>query len=158
MLLDILLMVLILFAISIACFLALVGAGIAMVRHVQTGRRREVAQAPPEPSFTQHLYAAAEYGSTRTPRQIRHQTVKGITAKKAWNAPSQSIEIHPTAEDLVAGKRKSPQSAHAQRAQFAGNRVDWDYFNKDYGDLSDPPPSRQVRIASGDRTASKRRY
>jgi hypothetical protein len=159
LLLDILLMVLILFIISVACFLALTGAVVAMVRHVRAGQQRNIAaQAPPEPSFTQHLYAAAEYGSTRTPRQIRHQTVKGITAKKAWNAPSQSIEIHPAAEEPMLGKRKSPRPARPQRAEFAGGRVDWDYFNKDNGDLSDPHPSRPVRSASGARTASRTRY
>jgi hypothetical protein len=158
LLLDILLMVLILFAISAACFLALIGACIAMIRHVRVRQRRHANPAPPEPNFTQHLYAAAEYGSTRTPRQIRHQTVKGITAKKAWNAPSQSVEIHPTAEEPIANKRKSPQPAHSQRAQFAGNRVDWDYFNKDYGDLSDPHPSRPVRTAAGSRPALRKRY
>lgn len=156
-------MVLILFIISVACFLALTCAAVAIVRHVWTGQRRNtVAQAPPEPSFSQHLYAAAEYGaeygSRRTPRQIRHQTVKGITAKKAWNVPSQSVEIHPAAEESMEGKRKSPRPARPQRAEFTSGRVDWDYFNKDSGDLSDPPPSRPVRSVSGTRTASRTLY
>ncbi|MBS1798726.1 MAG: hypothetical protein JSS95_02765 [Acidobacteria bacterium] len=157
MLLDILLMVLILFVISVICFFALAGTAIVIVRHVRAGQRRSAVTAPPEPSFTQHLYAATEYGSARPPRQVPHQTVQGITAKKAWNAPSQSVEIHPAAEEPVAGKRKSPQPVHSQRAQFAGNRVDWDYFNKDYGDLSDPHPSRPVRAASGSRSATRKR-
>ncbi|MBS1822413.1 MAG: hypothetical protein JST61_10630 [Acidobacteria bacterium] len=150
-------MVLILFVISVVCFFALAGVGFAIVRHVRTEQRRDVAPIPPEPSFTQHLYAAAEFGSTRPPRQIRHQTVQGITAKKAWNAPSHSVEIHPAAEEPVAGKRKSPQPVHPTRPQFAGNRVDWDYFNKDYGDLSDPHPSRPVRAASGNGSATRKR-
>src|SRR4051812_44265120 len=132
-------MVLILFLISVACFVALIGAGVAIVRHIRADHSNESASAPPKPTFTQHLYVAAEYGSTRAPRQVRHQTVKGITAKKAWNVPSQSIEIHPTGEDQpVAGKRKPPQPAQVQRAHFISERVDWAHFNKDYGDLSDP--------------------
>jgi hypothetical protein len=158
LLLDILLEVLVLFIISVACFVALVGGAIAMVRHVKTGHSKARTAAPPEPSFSQHLYAAAEYGSTRAPRQIRHQTVQGITAKKAWNAPSQSIEIHPAGEEQpVAGRRKSPQSVQV-RAEFAGERVDWAHFNKDYGDLTDPHPSRPIRAASGGRTASRKHF
>jgi len=159
LLLDILLEVLVLFAISVVCFVTLVGATISMVRHVKTGHSQDRIAAPPEPSFSQHIYAAAEYGSIRAPRQIRHQTVQGITAKKAWNVPSQSIEIHPAGEEQpVAGKRKSPQSVQAQRAEFAGERMDWAHFNKDYGDLTDPHPSRPTRAASGSRTASRKHF
>jgi hypothetical protein len=159
LLLDILLEVLVLFIISIVCFAALVGAAIAMVRHVKTGQSQAGTAVPPEPSFSQHLYAAAEYGSNRVARQVRHQTVQGITAKKAWNVPSQSIEIHPAGDEQpIAGKRKSPQSVHAQRAEFAGERLDWAHFNKDYGDLTDPHPSRPIRAASGSRTASRKRF
>jgi hypothetical protein len=150
--------VLILFAISIVSFLALIGVGVAMVRHVRASHRNERIGAPPEPSFGQHLYAASEYGSVRAPRRVRQQRVESITANKAWNKPSQSVEIHPAAEEEPsAAKRKAPQTAVAQRAEFASNRTDWTHFNKDYGDLTDPHPSRPVRAASG-RTASRRRY
>ncbi|WP_260705844.1 hypothetical protein [Edaphobacter flagellatus] len=149
---------LILYIISAACFAALIAASIAMVRHVQAGHRRERPSVPPVPEFSRHLYAATEHRPMRSPRQVPQQTVQGITAKKPWNAPSQSIEIHPAGEDQpVAGQRKGPQSAHSQHAEFAGGRMDWAYFNKDYGDLTDPHPSRQVHVA-GTKNTSRRRF
>jgi len=142
--LDILLVVQIIFAISIACFLALIGAAVAIVRHVRVSHRQRSRPAPPRPSFTDHLHAAAEYGTIRSPRLVPHQTVKGITAKKNWNAPSLAMEIHPAE---ISGKRKSPQSAHAAPVA-SSERVDWAYFNKDFGDLTDPYPSRRTAWAA----------
>ena len=143
-------MVLILFIISAVCFVSLVGIGVAMVRHLRAGQRRERTPAPPVPDFSQHLYAAAEYRPTRAPRQVRHQRVQAIPARKAWNALSQPVEVHPAGADQpVAGRRKSPQPAHAQRADF--------YFNDNYGDLTDPHPSRPMREASGGGAATGRR-
>ena len=155
--LDILLVVQILFAISVVCLLALIGAGLAIVRHVRSTHRRNRIAAPPAPSFTEHLNAAAAYGTLRSPRVVPHQSVKGITAKKNWNTPSQSVEIHPTAEhDFVPGSRKSPMPAHAETT--GSDRVDWAYFNKDFGDLTDPSPSRPARAVSGRRAISTKRF
>ena len=151
-------MVQILFAISVLCLLALIGAGVAIARHVRAAHRHNRTPAPPAPSFTQHLHAAAAYGTLRSPRVVPHQSVQGITAKKSWNTPSQSVEIHPTAEHgFTAGKRKSPQPAHLGFTN-SSDRVDWAHFNKDFGDLTDPTPSRPVRAASGRRTTSTKRF
>jgi hypothetical protein len=151
--LDILVVVLILFAISIACFLALIGTAAAIVRHIRRSNRFRQTPAPPRPSFGEHLHAATEYGFIRSPRAVPHQTVQGITAKKSWNTPSQAVEIHPDAEHSpVFGKRKSPQSVQAA-AISSGERADWAHFNKDFGDLTDPYTSRRPS-----RAASSRRF
>jgi hypothetical protein len=150
--------VLVLFIISVVCFFALIGAAVAMIRHVRTGNRQERSAAPPQPEFKQHLQSAVKYGSIRDLRQVHHQRVESITARKEWNAPSQTVEIHPSAEDQIAsGRRKKPQAASVGRRQVSSDRVDWTHFNKDYGDLTDPHPSRPVRAAS-DRAASRSRY
>lgn len=142
---------LILFAISVACFLALIGAATAIVRHVRASHRRGRTAAPPEPSFNEHLHAAAKYGTVRSPRLVPHQSVQGITAKKNWNTPLQTVAIHPAAEQhSVLGKRKSPQPAHTPE------RVDWAHFNKDSGDLTDPYTSRPRAASATGAAASKR--
>ena len=150
--LDILLVVLILFAISIVSFLALIGAVAAIVHHIRSNDGLSRYPAPPRPSFGEHLHAAAEYGAVRSPRLVPHQTVQGITAKKSWNTPSQTVEIHPDAEHSpVFGRRKSPQSVQA--AAMGSERADWTHFNKDFGDLTDPYTSRRPA-----RAASSRRF
>jgi len=139
--------VLILYAISFVCLLAVIAAAAAVVYHIRSSQRSERAQAPPEPSFSEHFNAAAKYGSIRSPRLVPHQTVKGITAKKDWNIPSQTVEIHPSTEPtVVSGLRKSPQS----------ERADWAHFNNDFGDLTDPYTS-QPRAGSGVRAAASKR-
>jgi hypothetical protein len=149
-------MVQILFAISIACLLVLIGAAVAIVRHGRASHRQSRTPAPPQPSFNQHLYAASQYGSVRSPRLVPHQTVQTITAKKSWNTPSQTVEIHPAPEaNPTLGARKSPQPAHAVTA--GSERVDWAYFNKDFGDLTDPYTSRPRKI-SGVRAAASKRF
>ncbi len=148
--LDILLVVPILFAISIICLAALIGAGAAIVRHVRLAQRPNHTPAPPAPSFTEHWNAATTYGTLRSPRVVPHQSVQGITAKKHWNTPSQSVEIHPKVDpDFQIGGRKPPTSADR-----SSERADWAFFNKDFGDLTDPSPSRPYRIASDRRTSS----
>ena len=156
--LDILLVVQILFAISVVCLLAVIGAAAAIVRHVRAAHRHSRTPAPPAPSFTEHLHAAVSYGTPRSARVVPQQTVRGITAKKSWNALSQSVEIHPTAEhDFAHGRRKSPMPAHTGLLS-SSDRVDPAYFNKDLGDLTDPSPSRPVRAVSGRRTRSTKRF
>jgi hypothetical protein len=120
-------LVLILFAISVACFLALIGTLTAIVR---ASHRRKRIVAPPEPSFSEHIHAAVKYGTVRSPRLVPHQTVQGITAKKSWNSPS--VENLVEEQTSVIGKRKSPQPAHAPE------RANWAHFNQDSGDLVDP--------------------
>lgn len=150
---------LLLFAISVASFVALIGVVVAIVRHIRSGHRRVQSAAPPEPTFVQHLYAASEYGSVRSPRQIRDQTVEAVTARKTWTAPSQPAEIDPAVKDAgVADKRKTPQTAGTQRAEFAAKRTDSSYFNKNYSGLRDPHSSRPARVTSDGTAAPRRRY
>lgn len=88
------------------------------------------------------------------PQAVRQQSIKEITANKAWNSPSSLVEIPPVDGQLaMIGRRKSPQSEH----HVAEERLDWAYFNKDYGDLSDPYPSRPFRARSGAKSTSIRR-
>jgi hypothetical protein len=149
--LDILPLVLVLFAISIACFLALIGTAAAIMRHVRTSHRRSRTAAPPEPGFSEHLHAAAKYGTVRSPRLVPHQTVQGINAKKSWNTPSRTVEIHPASEQpSVFGKRQSLQPAHTPE------RADWAHFNKDFGDLTDPYTLRPRAASATSAAASKR--
>jgi hypothetical protein len=145
----------ILFAIAMVSFLVVVVAALAIVRHVRAGHRRSRAEAAqPHQSFSQHLFSAANVRETRLPQSVRQQSVKEITANKTWNSPSKLVEIPPVDGQLtMIGKRKSPQSA----GPTTDERLDWAYFNKDYGDLSDPYPSRPIRARSGAKRVSTRR-
>ena len=145
---------LILFTISVICFVALIGAGVAMIRHVRAGQREKLSAAPPQPEFRQHLESAVKYGSARELRKVHHQRVESIAARKEWNSPSQAVEIHPsTGSQDDTGSKKIPHGRFASRRQMSNERVDRTHFNNDYGDLTDPYPSR----ATSDRAASKRR-
>lgn len=87
------------------------------------------------------------------PLMVRHQSIQEITANKTWNTPSKLVEIAPAADGALFGKRKGPHSARP----VAEERLDWAYFNKDYGDLTDPYQSRRVRVRSGAKSISNGR-
>jgi hypothetical protein len=145
----------ILFAISILCFIALVWAGVAIARHIAAGHKSEgTAQG----DFAHHLFTATAHQDTRRPRVVQPQTMRDVAAKKGWNASPAPIEVHPTHEEsspsVVSGRRKSPQTSH----QGASERLDWAYFNKDAGDLTDPYQTRRFRDNSGARATSPKRY
>ena len=147
----------ILFAISILCFIALLWAGFAITRHIRLGRKRTAVAAFSRRDFAHHLYAAAE--ETRVPRAVRHQSVRDVTARKSWNAAAPAaVQIPPSFDEeragTIDGRRKSPQSSQSH----APERLDWFYFNKDAGDLSDPYQPRHTRRASGAQAISNRRY
>ena len=149
--LGILLVVQILFDISIACFVVLIVAATAIVHRIRRDHKRSRTPAPPQPSFGEHLNAAAEYGTLRSPRLIPHQTVQGITAKKSWDAPSHAVEIHAdTPHSAVFGRHKSPQSVQAA-ARGSSERADWAHFNNNLGDLTDPYTSRRPAGAASSR-------
>jgi len=75
----------ILFLISIASLLVVIGAAAAIVHHIRINRSRQgMAQAPPEPSFADHLQAAAEYGTPRSPRMVASQSAESISSRKEW--------------------------------------------------------------------------
>jgi hypothetical protein len=107
----------ILFATSVMCFLVLLWAGVAIARHIRKGPRRA------------NTSTAGDSLSSSAPETI-HQTIRQITASKVWNTPSVAVEI-PPAHAANSVLRKPPYSVNAER-------LDWAYFNKDYGDLTDP--------------------
>jgi hypothetical protein len=80
----------ILFVIAIASLVVLIGAAAAIVHHVRSNQSGQLRQAPPEPSFSEHLYAASQYGSPRSPRLVPHQSIQSISAKKESSSDSQS--------------------------------------------------------------------
>ena len=148
----------ILFAISIICFIALVWAGVAIARHIAAGRKGGRTPAQAQGDFARHLFAATENRETRQPRAVHPQTVRDVAARKGWNSSPASIEIHPTNEQgsaaSVQGRPKSPQTSHHGGTE----RLDWAYFNKDAGDLTDPYQTRRFGTNSGARTTSPKRY
>lgn len=81
--LGMLLLVHILFLISIASLLVVIGAAAAIVHHIRISRQRHrVMQAPPAPSFADHMHAAAEYGTPRSPRIVTAQSSQSISSRK----------------------------------------------------------------------------
>jgi len=142
----------ILFAISIVIFLILTLTGIVIARRIRAGHRRGKASAH-QSDFSEHLLRAVENQDARLLQSVRLQSVKEIAANKTWNAPSKLVEIPPAAGNASFGMRKGPLSAHP----LVGERLEWAYFNKDYGDLTDPHPSRPVRARSGVKSTSNRR-
>lgn len=84
-------------------------------------------------------------------------------AGKSWNQPPELITLRPDPEvnpapdqpisDPKLGARKLPQSSH----RIGSERLDWAYFNKDLGDLTDPYEAPRVRVNSrNDASLSKR--
>jgi hypothetical protein len=102
--LDMLLFVHILFLISIASLLVLIGAAAAIVHHIRTNRQRHrMAQAPPEPSFADHLKAAAEHGAPRSPRIVPVQSAQSISSRKEWTPETKADS---QADDAPARNRR----------------------------------------------------
>ncbi len=84
---------------------------------------------------------------------VRHQSIQEITANKTWNTPSKLVEIAPAGDGSMIGVRKGPRPARPVNDE----RLDWAYFNKDYGDLTDPYPSRRIRVRSDAKSTSNGR-
>jgi hypothetical protein len=148
----------ILFVISILCFVALVWAVVAIARRIATGHKSEPAGKQSHANFAHHLFAATENRETRHPRAVRPQTVHDIAARKGWNSGPASIEIHPIHDEngpSMEGLRKSPKTSHHHGGT---ERLDWAYFNKDAGDLTDPYQIRRFRASSGAKATSSKRY
>lgn len=143
-----------LFAISMLCFLVLVVAGIAIVRYFRRSHRRSKVSAETQHDFSQHFFQALENYDAHPPQMVRQQSVKEITANKTWNSPSKLIEIAPAAgKSALLGKRKAPQPARPA----AEERLDWAYFNKDFGDLTNPYQPHRVRVRSSAKSTSNGR-
>ncbi len=146
----------ILFTISILCFLVLVWAGIAIARQIHLGHKRGAAPTSSQTSFAQHLITAAE--ATRSPRPVPQQTLKDVAARKGWNSSPAAVQIEPVHDPDAAppmqGRRKSPKASHYGTSE----RLDWEYFNKDAGDLTDPYQPRRLRANSGISATSPKRF
>jgi hypothetical protein len=109
----------ILFIISILSLLAVVAVAAAIVHHVRSNRRQTTPSAPPEPSFGEHLYAAAEYGTPRSPRLVQHQKVQSITAQKEIDNASHSQKRSIGPMHRIANPLSQPHSFRVA----AGTRI-----------------------------------
>jgi hypothetical protein len=144
----------ILFATSIICFLVLVWAGIAVVRRIRASRESDRTSSLQRDDFAQHLFKVIEEENPIKSRTIPHQTFRDITARKSWNQPPGSITVHPghelraqfyqAATEPAPTKAPLPQSSH----RMGSERLDWAYFNKDMGDLTDPYLTPSLRVRS----------
>jgi hypothetical protein len=56
----------ILFAISILCFLVLLGATVAMTRRIRANHRLEESSTQPRPDFSQYLFGAVQSNSSES--------------------------------------------------------------------------------------------
>lgn len=144
----------ILFAISIFSFLVLIVAGVAIVQHIREGYKGNAIPSDSRHDFSYHFLRAVDDADLQPPQMYRQQSVHEIAAKKLWNSPSAVVEISPSGEPRsLPGRRKAPQT---ERSGVEG-RLDWAYFNKDYGDLRDPYQSRRFRVRPGAKSTSNRR-
>ncbi len=143
----------ILFAISIFSFLVFVAAGIAIVRHIRRTHRSARGPVLQHREFSEHLFRAVEDRDRELPLMVRHQSIQEIAANKTWNTPSKLVEIAPSGDGSMSGKRKDPRPARP----VADERLDWAYFNKDSGDLTDPYQSRRLRVRSDVKSTSNGR-
>jgi hypothetical protein len=84
------------FIVVIASLFVLIGTAAAVVHHIRAARRPLLPKAPPEPSFTEHLYSAIQYGTPRSARLIPPQNIKSISAKKDWTPSSQAASLRTT--------------------------------------------------------------
>jgi hypothetical protein len=148
--LDILLLVHLLFLISVASLSVLIGATAAIVHHIRVSHRlQRSVEAPPEPSFAEHLQAATEYGSPRSPRIVAPQSVQSISSKKDWEADSrQECDDAPSERPpsnhrsgLHAVRRSSIDSPAEQSAAF---------------DKLHSVPAPRLRVIAGNRAASSK--
>jgi hypothetical protein len=138
----------ILFLISIASLLVVIGAAAAIVHHIRINRSRQsMAQAPPEPSFADHLQAAAEYGTPRSPRIVAAQSAQSISSRKEWT-PETKTDSHDG--DAPARRHHSgPQlirrsSGGAQRQEILDT------------DTIQAAPAPNLRVVAGNHSASRK--
>jgi hypothetical protein len=156
-----------LFAISILSFFVLVMAGVAIARHVRIVCSSASLQT--DHNFSHYLFAAAQAAAgpntgTRAPRSVPDQTIQEIMANKSWNQPPEIITSRPDPDAQLTDEQKnahrahrghkSPQSSH----EDGHERLDWAYFNKDLGDLTDPYRTPRLRVNSRDKATSPTRF
>jgi hypothetical protein len=156
-----------LLVISILCLLAVGLAGAAVARHVRITFTRAAKPSQRPDDFAQHLVSAVEGRSLRFERFLRaapQQTLQEVMASKSWNQPPELITVRPDPEvhllydqattDPELGARKAPQSTHS----IGSERLDWTYFNKDLGDLTDPYQIPRMRANSRDQAPPPKRF
>jgi len=76
-------------------------------------------------------------------------------ATKSWNQPATVVTVRPNLDQSPAGQFQGRQQTFNNGAL---ERLDWAYFNKDSGDLSDPYQSRRIRANSSNETTLRERF
>jgi len=145
--LDMLLLVHILFLISLASLFVLIGAAAAIVHHIRMARHKHrVAEAPPEPSFAEHLESAARYGTPRSPRIVPAQSAQTISSRK--ECPSRTVpQTGSSADTQPRERRPGPQliprtSGTTRRQQLSET------------DTIQTPSAPRLRVVAGNHFAS----
>lgn len=135
-----------LFAISMLCFFALLAAVLALVKKVyQTQRLLAASRQIPHEPVVEHTITGRTANPEPETRPLPRQNVQDLAPRKL---PDWRFMVHQDRSRLTAaaprhlsGTRKPPRSSHFGTHE----RLDWAYFNKDLGDLSDPyEPARST--------------
>jgi hypothetical protein len=176
-------MIQILVAISIICVFALVWVTLAIARHISASRHIEGWHSDDLPSIVPHIIPIQQpqitqqtvpvfqrelIAATQVDVQVRrselHQSVREISANKSWTMPLKPLKHRLLTREPVlrttvtTGETdtNSKQSQTSRRGQL--RRLDPAYFNKDYGDLTDPYESQRAgTITLSQRTKRNRR-
>jgi len=143
-----LLLVHLLFLISIASLLVVIGAAAAIVHHIRISRHRQrISQAPPEPSFAEHLQAAAEYGTPQSARVVAAQSAQSISSRKDWNS---GTKAEPQNDDThVSRHRLGPQLI--RRSAAIPERQDMRH-----SDTLQASPAPRLRVVAGNHIPTTR--
>ena len=129
----------ILFAISMLCFFALLGAILALIKRAMLVQRLLARGFPVASTEAMALKPAT--------RSHSHQDVHNMAPHKHpdWRFMVNADRADTSSRSLPTSLRKSPQST----SFGTRNRLDWAYFNKDLGDLSDPYEPQRPTGTSG---------
>jgi len=154
----------VLFAITAVCLLALIGAGLAIRRHIlDAARARRNEEAPGTDLQAMEAELKRELHTTQTqkgffggapenladprPGRSMPRFVKPASTIRPAYVPAPASPAPPVAHETAPEQstdsdlRKPPASSQGDKTE----RPDWQHFNKDFGDLSDPyQPRRSV--------------
>ncbi len=134
-----------LFTISLLCLCALLWAAISIARHIRTTKRRRRGDPRPPSPFNEVLFEGKQQQIRDHAAVAASQTIQVTppkpqaprsypSAQAAARLAQAPLPIRITEAEAPAAK-KAPQPVVFSREH---QRLDWDYFNKDLGDLSDP--------------------
>lgn len=137
----------ILYTISILAFAALLWAVLSVARHVRQshGVDESVVPPAPRPSPGNRPFLDPTATAPRKPaRPFEFFDPREFHAHPTQHrpAPSPAVDELQTHDLPIHGVRRQPRQAPAARVS---DRLDWAYFNKDLGDLTDPEPSKTIR-------------